>query len=248
MTENLREIILRLPTAQKSVKGGPAYSRFVNRKAGGYLAAIAYRWRLTPNQVTAVSACFSFVAIVLLAATKPTVRLGLLIAALLALGYAFDSADGQLARLRGGGTPAGEWLDHVVDSVKICALHLAVLISIFRFDEPGEAWHLAIPLIWTLVASVTFFVIILNDQIRRTHGTAPTPSTSAPVMRSILVSPTDFGVLLLAFATYGWRGVFIIVYGLLLLANTAFLCLALVKWYREMSSLSAPSTERYLDD
>ncbi|OAX67752.1 hypothetical protein A5N15_01010 [Rothia kristinae] len=49
------------------------------------------------------------------------------IAALLfALGYAMDSADGQVARVTGASSPGGEWLDHVVDSVRVPAIHLTV--------------------------------------------------------------------------------------------------------------------------
>ncbi len=161
-----RGTVQQLSTAQKTSKGAPAYSRFVNRRAGRYLAAAAYRSGRTPNEVTAVSAAFSAVAIALVARSGPSVALGVVVAVLLAVGYAFDSADGQLARLRGGGTPAGEWLDHVVDSAKICALHLAVLVSFYRFGGRSDG-ELAVPLLWTFVATVSFFVIILNDQIRR---------------------------------------------------------------------------------
>src|SRR6185436_886779 len=108
-------------------------SRFVNRKIGRVLAAGSYQLGLTPNAVTGISALFSAAAIAIIACLSPSVGVGVLVAVLLLLGYAFDSADGQLARLRGGGSPAGEWLDHVVDSIKVVALHLAVLIGWFRF-------------------------------------------------------------------------------------------------------------------
>jgi len=66
---------------------------------------------MTPNAITAISAMFSAAAILLIALAEPQWWSGLAVWLLLALGYAFDSADGQLARLRGGGSPAGEWLD-----------------------------------------------------------------------------------------------------------------------------------------
>lgn len=231
-----RATVQQLSTAQKTSKGAPAYSRFVNRKAGRYMAAAAYRLGRTPNQVTAVSAAFSALAIALVASVRPSVALGVVVAVFLAVGYAFDSADGQLARLRGGGSPAGEWLDHVVDSAKICALHLAVLVSFYRFDGRSDP-ELAVPLLWTFVATVSFFVIILNDQIRRAHGTAAPVTAHASVLRSLLVAPTDYGVLLLSFLLFGWHRVFVAVYAALLLANAAFLALALVKWYREIAAL-----------
>ncbi len=95
-----------------------AYSRFVNRRLGRLLAAWATHRACLPNAVTAVSAGFTFSAVVLLAVLPPTWWLGITVALLLVLGYAFDSADGQVARLTGTGSAAGEWLDHIVDATK----------------------------------------------------------------------------------------------------------------------------------
>ncbi|HEX8768804.1 MAG TPA: hypothetical protein VF714_10560, partial [Jatrophihabitans sp.] len=50
----------RLAGAQKSSASTPVYLRFVNRKAGGVLAAAAYALRLTPTQVTLASSATSF--------------------------------------------------------------------------------------------------------------------------------------------------------------------------------------------
>ena len=111
-----RDAVALLGGAQKKrARGAPAYSIYVNRPFGRRLAAGAHLLGLTPNAVSLISAAFTFSAIVLVAVRPPTVWLGLFITAFLVLGYAFDSADGQLARLRGGGTAAGEWLDHVLD-------------------------------------------------------------------------------------------------------------------------------------
>ena len=234
--ETLSATIQRLAGAQKSSKGAPAYSRFVNRKAGRLIAAVAYHCRLTPNAVTLISAAWSLAAILLLAFGSPTTLLGIVVAILLAIGYAFDSADGQLARLRGGGSPSGEWLDHVVDSGKVCGLHLAVLVSFYRAGAPGR--ELLVPLAWTWVASVLFFVIILNDQLHRARRTAPATDAPAPVLRSLLVAPTDYGVLLLTFVLLGSHDVFLWVYGLLLVANIAYLVLGVTRWFRELSRVS----------
>ncbi len=140
--------------------------------SGRYLAAAAYQLGLTPNQVTAASALCSLAGIVAVATVRPSWWLGVLVAVALALGYALDSADGQLARLRGGGSPAGEWLDHVVDCVKISALHAAVLISLYRFFDLDTPALLLLPLAYQLVNSVAFFAMILNDQLKRVYGAA----------------------------------------------------------------------------
>lgn len=239
-SETVRETVRRLSSAQKSSKGAPAYSRFINRKAGRLIAACAHHLKLTPNAVTAISAVWSLAGIVVLALVRPTTLVGVTVTLCLAIGYAFDSADGQLARLQGGGSPAGEWLDHVVDSAKICALHLAVLICFYRNGSPDR--ELLVPLLWTFVATVAFFVFILTDQIRRSRGVTLSSTVPAPLWRSLLVAPTDYGVLLLTFVLLGFHTAFVWIYGLLLLANVAYLCLGLMKWFRELSAFPPTRT------
>ena len=241
-----RDTLERLRSAQKpAATGAPAYSRFVNRRIGRVLAAASFQVGLTPNQVTAISAAFSAAAIAAMALVPPTPLSGVLIALGLLVGYAFDSADGQLARLRGGGSPAGEWLDHVVDSVKTVALHLAVLIGWFRFwdatgDEPAL---LLVPTAFALVSAVFFFVQILTDQLRRAHpGRAPRPADASlkAVLRSVVVAPTDYGLLCVVFVLFARPTAFAVVYGLMLAGTVLFLLAALPKWYREMAAFGRP--------
>ena len=66
---------------------------------------------------------FTFSALALVALVAPEPWLGLAVTLLLVIGYALDAADGQLARLLGGGSSSGEWLDHMVDVTKTCVLH-----------------------------------------------------------------------------------------------------------------------------
>src|SRR5690606_10823397 len=136
-----------------------------------WLAAAAYVAGLTPNQVTLVSAAFTFSALVLVAVVPPAAWLGVLVGALLLFGYALDSADGQLARLTGGGSRAGEWLEHVVDATKIGVMHSAVVISFYRFDDE-RGWVLLLPLAFMVVSFVFFFAMILTDQLRRAAAAA----------------------------------------------------------------------------
>lgn len=234
----------QLPALQKTAKGAPAYSRFVNRRAGRYLAAAAYQFGLTPNIVTAISALFTFASIAALAVLPPSVPLGIFVCLGLLIGYALDSADGQLARLRGGGSKSGEWLDHIVDSTKISSLHLAVLISGYRFFElpPG---YLLVPIGFTVVAAVMFFGMTLNDQLRRVHrattGQAPAEEAKPSTLRSLIVVPTDYGLLCLAFLLLGFPTVFAAVYGLFFIANFVFLIAALGKWFNDMGMLDTAS-------
>jgi phosphatidylglycerophosphate synthase len=238
MLLGLRDVVGQLSRAQKPSAGTPAYSRFVNRRIGRVFAAAAFLGRRTPNQVSLASGFCSLVGIVLVATVRPSVPLALAVAALLVLGYGLDSADGQLARLRGGGSPLGEWLDHMIDSVKIVLLHSAVLISFYRFDAFSNELVLLIPLAYVCMSSVLFFGLILIDQLRRRHGGVQKPNERGDsVAKSLLIAPTDYGVLCLVFITFAWPSLFAVLYGALLAANLLFLAAAITKWYREMALL-----------
>lgn len=238
--ESYRDTVRRLAAAQKpAARSAPAYSRYVNRRVGRYLAAAAYRAGLTPNAVTGVSALFTAGGLALLVAVPPSWWSGVAVALALLVGYAFDSADGQVSRLRGGGTPAGEWLDHMVDAAKVSAMPLAVLVGFARFDAAPRAW-LLVPLAFSVVSSVLFFGMILTEQLRRQHGrrslAEDLPGRPSWV-RAVLVAPMDYGVLCLSFLLLGATEVFLAVYTVLFAATAAFTVLASVKWFREMRGL-----------
>jgi len=237
------DLVREMSQAQKpAARSAPAYSRFVNRRLGRYLAAAAHRAGLGANAVTAISAVWTFVATVFLIAFPPSWGLGIAVAVFLLIGYAFDSADGQVSRLRGTSSPAGEWLDHMVDSVKVSSMPLAVAIGFYRFEVVPRGW-LLVPIAFSVVSAVLFFCMILTEQLRRAHG-SPSFAVDAPGrpswLRAVLVLPMDYGVLCLSFVLLGAPLVFFAVYTLLFAATTAFLLLAAVKWFRELSAW--PST------
>lgn len=228
-----------LAQAQKGrARGAPAYSLYVNRPLGRVLASVAHAARLTPNQVTLVSAAFTFTGIGLLMLVPPSFGLGVCVWLLLAIGYAWDSADGQLARLRGGGSLAGEWLDHIVDSAKLVSLHIAVVIGAYRFFAQLDVFWLLVPLAFTIVATVTFFGMILNDLLRARLGApqAAQAGGSSP-LRALLGIPTDYGTWCFAFVLWGWTSAFQVAYSLLAVAAVLYLGAALIIWFRKMKAL-----------
>ena len=238
---SVRDTLRRLSAAQKGAVGAPAYSRFVNRKLGRVLAALAFHAGLTPNAVTGISAVFTATGIALLALVPPSWALGTAVSACLAVGYAFDAADGQLARLRGGGSPAGEWLDHMVDAGKTSTLHLAVLISFYRFEVVERGVLLLVPLGFAVVAVVHFFATLLNEALRAQHGARTRAAGGAgrpSVVRSVLVAPTDYGLLCWTFVLLGAPVLFVPVYSALFLATGAYLTVASFRWFSEMKGLA----------
>lgn len=238
--QRYRPVFQQLSVAQKPSKGAPAYSRYINRPLGRRLAAAAYVLGLTPNAVTYISAICTFSGLLLVVLVPPAWWLGIVVSALLVLGYALDSADGQVARLRGGGSLEGEWLDHTIDAAKITLVHLAVILAAYRYFDVSEAW-LLVPLGFLLVDNVKFFGTILKDLLIARHAAragVPVPQVAGGTRRSFLMLPTDYGVQCLAFLLLGVPTVFFVFYTGLFAATAAFLLLALVKWYHDMKALT----------
>jgi phosphatidylglycerophosphate synthase len=237
----------RLAGAQKSTASVPVYLRFVNRKAGGLLAALAYTLRLTPTQVTLLSSAVSFCGIAVLVSRPATVPTGIAVSLLLLVGYALDSADGQLARVRGGGSRAGEWLDHVADIAKITSLHSAVAIAVLRFFDLDSLLYLLVPVVFGVANATQFFGMMLRDKLTAAGPAGPGPAVpagSSSLLVSWLLLPLDHGSLGLAFLTLGAHTLFLWCYGLLALATVLFAARSLTKAYRGLLETgSAPASK-----
>ncbi|MEU6017060.1 CDP-alcohol phosphatidyltransferase family protein [Streptomyces sp. NPDC047515] len=237
---NTGTVLRELRGAQKTAKGVSLYSRYVNRPAGRVFAAGAYRIGLTPNQVTLLSAAFTFAAIASVALVRPSWGLAVTVYAGLVVGFALDSADGQLARLTGRGGPDGEWLDHVVDCAKMILVHTAVLISFQRFFAlPSDGW-LLLPLGFLFTAVLTFCAGLLREQLGRAGARrAPGDGAPAPVsrVRAVALLPADYGVFCLVFLLLGDRTAFRVGYAALAVVHALFLVAFLVKWFRELKAL-----------
>lgn len=234
-----------LKKAQKSSKGAPLYSLLVNRPLGRVFAAAAHTVGLSPNQVTAISAAFTFSGIAIIALVPPNIVTAVLITAALILGYAFDAADGQLARLRGGGSLTGEWLDHVVDTFKIATLHAAVLISMYRFFDIADEW-LIVPIVAGAVGTVHFAGMLLTELLTRLahaqRGDKPEAQPGSWLM-SLAKVPTDYGVLCLGFVLWGWPIAFTYLYLVITVATTVYTLLILFVWYKRLQRLDMATRE-----
>lgn len=227
----LAEARAELATRQKSNKGVSLYSRYVNRPLGRPVAALAFALRMTPNQVTLISAALSGCGVLVLALARPTWGVGILVWLLLAAGFVVDSADGQVARLTGTSSIRGEWLDHLVDSGKMVAIHSAVLVCFFRYFDLSAAWQLAIPLVFQLAAVVSFFGgTMAGLLLRGGEHTAASPST----VRSVALLSVDYGVFCLVFVLLGSQHVFVVCYAVLAVVHVVFTAGMCAKWYVEL--------------
>ncbi len=238
-----RANLAALSRAQKPSRDTAAYSRLVNRPLGRRVAAGLHQVGTTPNQATVVSATMSGAALLLLALVEPSPLQAVAVAVLLAGGYVMDSVDGQLARLRGGGSLAGEWLDHTVDCFKTSLLHLAVLVSWYRWPPVGSDAVLVLPLAFEVVQVVTYFGLIIMPLLRA-KAAAGTVSSSPPAspgpehpLRRWVILPTDYGVLCWVFVLGVWPVALVWGYGALAAVNAAALAWGLRKWWRQLRAL-----------
>jgi phosphatidylglycerophosphate synthase len=231
----VREGYAALARAQKSGAGVPWYMRVVNRRLGRLVAASVAPTRVTPDQLTAASLVAFLAGAALLAGVEPSVPVAVLATLLLQLGFALDSADGQLARLRGTGSPAGEWLDHVVDSARHLLLHVAVLIGLYRFTDVPDV-VLLVPLAFALVSTVRFFAQILAEQLARRDPVAG--PGSVPRFGVWIQAPADTGLLNLVILLWAWTSAFLWVYGAFAVLNALLLAATLVRRHRELTHLA----------
>ncbi len=233
-----RETLSVLGSAQKPGQGVPAYTRWVNRRLARYFAAAAVKFGITPNGVTAISSALSLCGLIILIMCPPTFLTGLTVAIFYALGYAMDSADGQVARVTGASSPAGEWLDHVVDSIRTPAQHLAIFVGFFRFQShwPLHGWALWwIPLTFTVMTVGYFMSQILAEQLRNNRKTAAPPAGGN--LRSFINLHMDSGTFCWLFILWGWGWGFIIGYSILFLG---FFLTTAVSMRRKYVSLKTP--------
>lgn len=115
-----------LLSSRYDTPGNAWFTRWISQRAGAVLAALAFALRLTPNAVTLIGALTALAGccVFAVADTPATV----VAAALLwQLAFAFDCADGQLARATGRQSPYGAWLDVSCDHVRNAGIALASL-------------------------------------------------------------------------------------------------------------------------
>jgi phosphatidylglycerophosphate synthase len=113
---------------------GPFWSWMIFEPIGGALAYGFARLSVPPAAVTGMGgACGVAGAIVLGGAS--TAGHVVVAAVLLLLAYAFDCADGQLARATGRVTPSGAWLDVAVDSVVVAFVSAALTFALISEDR-----------------------------------------------------------------------------------------------------------------
>ena len=227
-----------LASAQKPRAGALPYTLFVNRPIGRVLAVTSYKIRLSPDHITLISAAITYASFIYMVTLGyRTLTASAIGVALLLVGYALDSADGQLARLAQKQTVAGEWLDHTADNIKIAMFHISIVVVIFQIGTNVNAITLYALLLIGVLNSGRFFSTMLKEQLRKRANEVSSVLTN---LKGILLSPFfDYGLMCFIFL-FSPTGLLFSVYavwgGL-----TMLLCvIAFYRSYQQLSNLKKP--------
>lgn len=240
-TSTFRDRFEQLRTAQKRRTGVPLYTLAINRPVGRVIAAGSPSG-ITPNHLTGIGALFTFAGILALLLWGEGQPWTALVGVALIVGFFFDSADGQLARLRGGGSASGEWLDHVIDGIRIVLIHVATLTYLLRTEVIGRTEAITLCTIFVVAASATFFAGSLFEKLTTTA--AKTTVTSASSARSFLMLPVDYGILCWIYLLLPFVPVFTVVYALAAAAKVVTTTALLGKWYSTLRREDAARSAR----
>lgn len=236
-----------LKSAQKRSKGVPIYTLYFNRPVGRFIAAASPK-SVTPNMLTAVGGVLTYLAIFLLMFFAGGTGAWAVVGLLLIIGFFFDSADGQLARLRKSSSLSGEWLDHVLDSGRIAFIHMATLWFLIRNDVANATIAVAVCAVFGVAAVAVFYGGTLYEKLvppaakDQESAVVDTAGKRRMLLRSALMIPVDYGILCWIFILVPWPVLFFAFYVLLGLVKVATTSMLLAKWYsalrREDASLA----------
>lgn len=162
-------------------------TRALSQPLGSVVAAAAHALRLSPNAVTLIG------LVIMLAAAVVYARCGgisgaVLAAVLFQLGFAFDCADGQLARATKRQSPFGAWLDVTCDHVRQGCICLALTVVV-----PGDVGYLCAAL---LLAGLSVYLHTVMS-IKAAAAPAMNLSGGANRLRYLLKEWLDTPVFLL---------------------------------------------------
>jgi hypothetical protein len=141
-------------------------------------------------------------------------------------------------------------LDHVLDAVRVPAIHLAVFVGLA--EAPGvPGWFGWVPLAYTVMAAGHFMSQILTEQLLRQRrlvepdpeASLQVPGAGSPgrgVARSVLFLPTDTGTLCWIFALWGFPGAFVAAYTALFLLNAVSTAASVRRKYVSLRPTPAP--------
>ncbi len=111
------------------------------RPIGYWMAIVAEKWRITPNQITVVSIILGIISGVFFFFNDLYLNItGMLI---LMIANMLDSADGQLARMTGQTSALGRWLDGAAGDLWFISIYIALCTRMTLEGYPFWIWIFA---------------------------------------------------------------------------------------------------------
>ena len=150
---------------------------------------------------------------------------------LLAFAYVLDSADGFVARLTHTASSAGEWLDHVLDAIKVCLFHGALLVVFMRADI-GDYIGVLVALIALSAHLCMFFAetLFLKLSVESRAGEPRGPTQ----LGRLIFFPLDWGVMIMVVMLTPWYDAFLLAYGALAMLLMTALLTRSVRYFRRL--------------
>lgn len=142
----------------------------VCRPIAALLLSGIHTTRVTPNQITLLSAGVAFAAAALFASVPGYA--GLIAGALLLeASYVLDCADGMLARLRGTASDAGHLLDFLMDEIKAFVVLAAVALRLYREHQNAGFLALGLGGLVALATGTALTTFLRRPEIARPGAT-----------------------------------------------------------------------------
>ena len=111
-------------------------TKWISQRLGSLIAALGFLLKLHPNVLTLIGAAFMLAGAWALVACQSNWEPLML----LQIGFAFDCADGQLARATGQQSRFGGWLDLACDHLRNSALAFAVTYMLLGSVDVPMKW------------------------------------------------------------------------------------------------------------
>ncbi|MBM2616994.1 CDP-alcohol phosphatidyltransferase family protein [Actinoplanes sp. LDG1-06] len=216
-------------------RGGGLFSEALSQRLGAQIAVYAHKYRLAPTVLTVFNLGIGGLVSILVIATAVPVADGQIWAwpiGLLALvgwqvAYAFDCADGQLARVTGQTSAAGARLDVLCDVAVQISL-VAALAATAEAQVPDTP-------AWLLAAFAGTWMVNLVTSVMQTGDKAASMVTSRSLPVRLVKLVRDYGAVialagLVLTVAPQWTIWFI---GLFTLVNAAFLAASVMFSARE---------------
>lgn len=163
--------------------GGQPVTQLFSQRLGALIAWLAQQAGISPNQLTLIAGLLSTLGSVSLYFSLDHPLYLLVSLVLLQLAYAFDCADGQLARATGLTSKLGAWLDVSVDFYTIGIISTGLLMFMAGSDNHSVGTIIVI-MIFTIARNLSLFgsTYIRQSNQESVHSRASTLRHMAKVL------------------------------------------------------------------